>query len=83
MITGFFLSIFYVLLSFIVSLLPVINIPADLLTAFTFSWSFVTALSWLLPVNTLLTVLSLAIFFHISVLVWHFSHVILRYLRGR
>jgi len=83
MIIGFFLQIGLTFLTFILGLLPVIPVPVALVNSFTLLWGYVTALSWLLPVSTLLTVLAIAITFHISMILWNFAHLIARYIRGR
>jgi len=83
MITGFFLTIFYQILAFVIGLLPVYSPPSDLISAFSTLWAYVTALAWLLPVSTLLTVLGVAITFHLVMILWHFGHLVASYLRGR
>jgi len=83
MITGFFLAIFYSFLSFFIVLLPMSTFPAEITTAFATIGGYINALSFLLPINTLLTVLGLAMIFHVTILLWRLSHLIARYLRGR
>jgi len=83
MITGFFLSIFYAIIAFFVGLLPVIAFPTAVTSAFTTIMGYVNALSFLLPVSTLLQVLGYAMIFHAAILGWRLVHLIGRYLRGR
>jgi len=83
MITGFLLSIFYVVIAFFIGLLPVIAFPEQILSAFTTIIGYVSALSWLLPIGTLLTVLGYALIFHGAVLLWRLVHIVGRYIRGR
>lgn len=83
MITGFFLQIFYGFLSFFVALLPTTGFPVDISSAIATVWGYVNALSFLLPVTTLLTVLGLAMTFHGAVLLWRLIHMVASYVRGR
>lgn len=83
MITGFFLYLLYALLSFLVGILPTLAFPASFASALNVAWYYVNALSFLLPMTTLLTVLGFAMAFHAAVLIWRLIHLIGGYLRGR
>jgi len=83
MITGFFLSLFYTLLFFFVNLLPYVAFPVGLVSAISTIWYYVNALSFLLPVSTILTILGLAMIFHGAVLLWRLAHLVGGYIRGR
>ena len=73
MIVGFFFSIAASLVMFFVNLLPVYAIPQGWFDAVNFIWGMLNALNFLLPVATLLQVLGIAIFVHVSVLLWHLA----------
>jgi len=83
MITGFFLTIFAVILNFFVNLLPIYAFPPQISDAIQKIWIYINSFSFLFPVNTLLSVLLIAMIFHGTVIAWHFAHVVMRYLRGR
>jgi len=83
MITGFFLQVGYAFLSFLVGLLPVIAFPASASAAISTVWGYVNALSFLLPVSTILTVFVLALSFHVAVLLWRLLNLVASYIRGR
>jgi len=83
MITGFFLSIFTAIISFFVGLLPTVPIPAGALNAFTSVWTFINAYSFLLPVSTMLEVLSIVMTYYVAILVFDIALWIIHLLRGR
>lgn len=83
MITGFFLKIFYTLILFFVDLLPVIAFPSQISSAFTTITGYVNSMSFLLPIGTLITVLSYALVFHVSILLWRLANLVASYIRGR
>jgi len=83
MIVGFFLTILYQVLAFFVGLLPTTAFPSAVSAAISTIWGYVNALSFLLPVDTLLTVLGLAMVFHGAILLWRLAHLVGGYLRGR
>lgn len=83
MITGFFLSVGLAVLQFFVGLLPVSAFPSSITAAIQTVWYYINAVSFLLPVDTLLTVLGLAMLFHGTLLTWRFANLIGGYLRGR
>lgn len=83
MIVGFFLQVVNAVIRFIISLLPAYPLPTAVATAVTTAWTYINAVSWLLPVDTLLTVLTLAMVFHVAILVWRLLHLVGSYLRGR
>lgn len=83
MITGFFLSLFYALIVFFVQLLPQVQFPTGLANAIGTAWYYVNAMSFLLPVSTILTLLGLAMTFHGAILLWRLAHLVGGYIRGR
>jgi len=73
MITGFLLQITLTLLTWIIGLLPVFSIPSQWFAAVGFIWGVANSLSWLLPIPTLLQVLTIALTIHVAVFVWHLA----------
>jgi len=82
MITGFFLNVFYAVINFFVGLLPITVFPAEVSSAIAGAWYYINALSFLLPVGTILTVLLLAFTFHAAIWLWRMIHLIATYIRG-
>lgn len=83
MIIGFFLAILQAVVGFIVGLLPTIPLPTGVNDAVSLAWGYINALDWLLPIDTILSVLALAMTFHVSILIWRLMHLVGGYLRGR
>jgi len=83
MITGFFLTVFVVVLQFFTNLLPIVAYPQEIANAIVSIWYYINSFSFLFPVSTLLQVLAIAFIFHATTIAWHFGHMIARYLRGR
>jgi len=83
MIVGFFLDIIYTFVAFFVNLLPMTAYPQSLADSIRTAWYYINALSFLLPMSTILTVLVLAMSFHVAVLLWRLAHLIGGYIRGR
>jgi len=83
MITGFFLSIGFVVLQFFVQLLPVVAYPSGISSAIVTVAGYLNAWTFIFPVGSLFSVLVVAFIFHFSIMAWHYGHLILRYLRGR
>lgn len=82
MIPGFFIALLTGLITFFLNLLPVYAIPSDWIGAINLIWGYMNALSFLLPIPTLLTVLGIALFFHVVVFSWNFALKIYHMLRG-
>jgi len=82
MITGFFISIVTTVVVFFVGLLPIIAVPMDWISAVNLIWGYMNALSFLLPISTLLTILSLVITIEVAVFLWHFSLKLYHMIRG-
>jgi len=82
MITGFLLQILYVVVAFFVGLLPTIDVPVGWTSSIALMMSYVNGLSWLFPVSTLLSVLGLAVTFHVALLGYDLSIKIYHMLRG-
>jgi len=73
MIIGFFLTILVAVLTFFLSILPVIPIPQGWLDAVTLIWGYINSMSFLLPIATLLQILSMVIVIEVAVFLWHMS----------
>jgi len=82
MITGFFIQIASTLILFFIGILPVYALPTEWLAAVTLIWGYISAMSFLLPVSTLLQVLGVAMLFHITVFVFNLSLKIYHMIRG-
>jgi len=82
MITGFFLTILYTIVSFLISFLPEIQYPQEITDAVMYFWGTMQSFSWLFPMDTLVTILGLATIYFMSSLIWKMGNFIFRYLRG-
>jgi len=82
MITGFFISLITAIAAFFVSFLPVYNIPVDWVNAVNLVWGYMNSLSFLLPIGTLLTVVGIAMLFHVTVFVWNVFLKLYHMVRG-
>jgi len=68
MITTFILQILYTFLTFMVGLIPTsFTIPQPWFDGLNLVWGYMNSFSFILPVGTLLTVLGLAIGFHLLI----------------
>lgn len=83
MIIGFLIQILVIFVSFFIQLLPVIPLPTGWIGAVTLFWGYVNALNFLFPVTTLLTVLLIALSFHLAILLLRLALWIIHLLRGR
>lgn len=83
MIVGFFLNIGYTIANFFVSLLPTVDFPSEISGALATVWGYVNEFSFIFPVGTLLTILGLAMAFHVAVMLWNLIHMVGGYIRGR
>lgn len=81
MITGFFLHILFVFISFIVSFLPMNTFPPQIGAGIALFWGYVNLFSMVLPVSTILTVLSLGLTYEATKLGWKLFHWVLRRIR--
>lgn len=82
MIIGFLISLLTAVVSFFLNLLPVYPMPTEWLSAINLIWGYINALSFLLPVATLLTVLGIALFFHATIFLWNFGLKVYHMIRG-
>jgi len=82
MITGFFLRIFYVVVSFFVGLLPVIPLPAAFASAIALFWGYLNQFSYYFPMTTLVSVIGFAVAFHAILLGYDVSLKIYHLIRG-
>jgi len=83
MIIGFFLTILTGILSFFIQLLPVVDFPSQITTGVYFFWYYMNAASFLFPMSTLLTVLGIALTFHVTIFLWRGANWLGGYLRGK
>lgn len=82
MIIGFFITLITTIVTFLLSILPVYDMPAEWIAAVNLIWGYLNAMSFLLPVSTLLTVLGIALFFHVTIFGWNFAIKIYHMIRG-
>jgi len=73
MIYGFYIFVFTTLIGAIIAALPDIPYDQDVTTSIHAVWLYVQAFSWLFPISTLVTVVQIAIAFHLSIFVFDFS----------
>lgn len=78
MIVTFFLLIINTFVSFILSFLPVGTLPAGILTGLNYIVGVMNTFNWFFPLDTLFTVLAIAVGFEIIVMVYHFGMWVLR-----
>jgi len=78
MITSFFLNIFALFLSGLLSLLPSGSLPAAFSSSLSSVWGFVNAFSYVIAVDTLIQVVVLVIAFDLAVLLWHVLQWVIR-----
>lgn len=78
MITGFFLSLLYTFLSFMVGLLPTTAFPVGISSGITMFWGYVNLFSMVVPVSTIATVMGLMFGYLIVFQLWEAFHWILR-----
>jgi len=82
MISGFFISIFAGFVAFLIALLPVVAFPTQIATAIATIMGYVSAMSWLFPVSTLLTCLGVMITFELGVFGFKFTRWLIHLIRG-
>lgn len=83
MIPGFFLNLLYYFLSFMISILPVGGtLPQSWVSSLLLMWGYAQSFSYVIPISTLLTVLSLAMTFHISIFAFRLVKWLVHLIRG-
>jgi len=83
MIIGFLLNIAYNFLTFMVGLLPLGgSIPTEWTSALLAVWGYINAFSFIIPVDTLLLCLGIAMTFHLFIFGWKGLHWLLSLIRG-
>lgn len=83
MITGFFLEIVYQFINFLIGLLPLgESIPQTWINGVYTIWSYINSFSFIVPVNTLVSVLAIAVTFHLFIFAWKGLHWIWSLIRG-
>lgn len=82
MITGFFIVLITAIVSALVGLLPFYDLPSGWLESVATVWGLANTMGFLLPLSTLVHVLTIAIFLNVTVFVWHLSLKVYRMIRG-
>jgi len=82
MIIGFFISIFTAIVTAFVGLLPEYDFPSEWADAVEMVWGLANTVNYLFPLDTLVQVLTIILFLHTSVFVWHLTVKIYFMLRG-
>lgn len=82
MISTFFLTIFFGLIGVLVGFLPTGSLPVLVSSSITSIWGFVNAFSYLIALDTLITVLVLVLAFDLVILLWHVIQWIIRKVPG-
>lgn len=83
MITAFFLNILISLISFVVALLPEFGLPSGFTSAVTLIWSYIQPFGFLFPIATLSAVITVAVFFHLSLLGYDIFLKVYAMIRGK
>jgi len=83
MITSFLLNIGSSFVSFLIGLLPSSSgVPTEWTSAVYTIWSDINAFSFIVPVDTLLQVLILALTFHFAIFLYHLTMWVIRKIPG-
>lgn len=83
MISGFFLDLIYGFIQFLINLLPAgATFPVAWVSGVNTIWNAVNSFSFIVPVATLTTALSIAISFHLFIFAWKGLHWIYGLIRG-
>jgi len=82
MITTFLLTLLYNFVGLLLSILPVYALPTSISSSLSSMVGYIQAFSFVLPVDTMVSVVSSATVFFIGVLVFKIFHWIIGKLRG-
>jgi len=82
MIVGFILSLLYTMLAFFVGLLPTIAVPTGWTDALSLIWGYLNSFAFLFPVSTLVSVLGVAVAFHLALLGYDLALKVYHMIRG-
>lgn len=83
MIIGFLLNILYGFINLLVGYLPVGgSVPSTWISGIYSIWSYVNLFSFVVPVNTILSCLGIALVFHGFIFAWHGIHWVISLVRG-
>jgi len=83
MITSIFLNIIYSVVSFFINILPAGGyFPPTWASGIATVWNDVNAFSFIVPVDTLLQALTIAVAFHLFQFTWNFFHWLYGLIRG-
>jgi len=83
MIVTIFLNVIYGIISFFLSLIPTGgSFPTEWTSGVYTIWSYVNSFSFIVPVQTLVWCLGLAMTFHLFIFGWKFMHWIYSIVRG-
>jgi len=83
MITSAFLTIFYLFLSYVLALFPSGDLNPTLFLAIAFVVSSVKFMNWLLPIDTLFTLVQLAIIYRLVLFNLYFLLKVFKWGTGR
>jgi len=78
MITTFLLIIVNTFVGFLLSILPIGNIPSGILTSLSYIVGVMNTFNWFFPLDTLFTVLLITLTYELAVLTYHFVMWVLR-----
>jgi len=82
MITTFFLTIFFSLLSLFVNFLPTGDLPAGIAEGLAYFWGILNTFNYIFPISTLLTILLIVLSFNTAFWVWGLINWIYHKIRG-
>jgi len=82
MISTFFLTIFYSLVSLLVGFLPSGVLPSQITSAFAYFIGIANSFSYVIPMDTLLQVVVLALAYDGVLFIWWFINWIIRKIPG-
>jgi len=83
MITGFFLSVIFSVISFFLGLLPTTSFPLAISQAVNSAWGYINAFSFLFPVGTLLICLGIVLGYYITIFALDIGLWVIHLIRGR
>jgi len=83
MIIGFFLSVLFIFVNFIVSVLPTVEFPTQIPEMWNTIFGLMNSVNFLFPVYQLMLAVVIGLGFHIAMILWYHGHMGGRYVRGR
>jgi len=82
MIITAILNLIYSLVNFLLSFLPIGNIPSGISDGISYIVGVMNTFNYFFPIGTLFAVLAITVTFELAVFVYHFSMWIYRLVRG-